>query len=56
VIDGIKTVHDHFPDAFISIDTYYSKVASAAVAAGACLVNDISAGVLMPICLKRLQL
>jgi len=44
VIEGITTVHDHFPEAFISIDTYYSKVASAAVAAGACMVNDISAG------------
>jgi len=44
VIEGITAVYDHFPEAFISIDTYYSKVAVAAVAAGACMVNDISAG------------
>ena len=44
VIKGITAIHDHFPGAFISIDTYYSKVASESVAAGACLVNDISAG------------
>ena len=36
--------HDHFPEAFISVDTYYSKVASEAVAAGAGIINDISAG------------
>jgi len=44
VIEGIAAIHDHFPETFISIDTYYSKVASAAVDAGACMVNDISAG------------
>ena len=44
VIEAITAIHDHFPDAFISIDTYYSRVANAAVHAGACMVNDISAG------------
>jgi dihydropteroate synthase len=44
VIGGIGAIHDRFPETFISIDTYYSKVASAAVNAGACIVNDISAG------------
>ena len=44
VVDGIVAIHDRFPDAFISIDTYYSRVAKEAVAAGACIVNDISAG------------
>lgn len=44
VIDPISSVHKNFPEAFISIDTYYSIVAKEAVAAGACIVNDISAG------------
>ena len=44
VVDGIVAIHDRFPEAFISIDTYYSRVAKEAVAAGACIVNDISAG------------
>ncbi len=41
VISAIKTA---FPDIFISIDTYRAAVAAQAVAAGADIVNDISAG------------
>jgi dihydropteroate synthase len=41
VIEAIKKLHS---DIIISIDTYHSKVAAAAVAAGASIVNDISAG------------
>jgi dihydropteroate synthase len=44
VIDGIEAVHNIFPKAIISIDTYYSLVAKEAVAAGASIVNDISGG------------
>ena len=44
LIDKIDAVHRRFPDAFISVDTFYGKVATEAVAAGACIVNDISAG------------
>jgi dihydropteroate synthase len=44
VMDSIQAVHKNFPDIFISIDTYYSRVAREAVQAGASLVNDISAG------------
>ena len=44
VLPVITAIHQRFPEALISIDTYYSKVAAAAVAAGACIVNDISAG------------
>ncbi|HKO81046.1 MAG TPA: dihydropteroate synthase [Chitinophagaceae bacterium] len=44
VIGGIEAIHKHFPEAFISIDTYYSLVAKEAVNAGASLINDISAG------------
>ena len=44
VIDPIAAIHQHFPEVFISIDTYYAKVAKEAVDAGACIINDISAG------------
>jgi len=44
VVPAIKTIANKFPGAFISIDTFYSKVAIAAVDAGATIVNDISAG------------
>lgn len=44
VIEGIEAVHKNFPDAIISIDTYYSSVAKEAVRNGARIVNDISAG------------
>lgn len=44
VIEPIKAIHQNFPEAFISIDTYYSNVAKETVAVGASIVNDISAG------------
>ncbi|MEQ1676637.1 MAG: dihydropteroate synthase [Chitinophagaceae bacterium] len=44
VIPAIEAVSKAIPEAFISVDTYYSRVAAEAVAAGACIVNDISAG------------
>ncbi|HQV55055.1 MAG: dihydropteroate synthase [Chitinophagaceae bacterium] len=44
VIASIKAIQTNFPEAFISIDTYYSLVAKEAVAVGASIVNDVSAG------------
>ncbi len=44
VIPAIKVIAKKNPEAFISIDTFYSKVAAAALDAGASIVNDISAG------------
>ncbi len=44
VLPAVEAIHLQFPDCFISIDTYYSKVAQEAVAHGASLVNDISGG------------
>lgn len=44
VVDPINAIHEKFPEAFISVDTYYSSVAREAAAAGACIINDISAG------------
>ena len=46
VIPVIEAIAYRFPDAVLSIDTYYSKVAKEAVAAGVHIVNDISAGTL----------
>jgi dihydropteroate synthase len=44
IIPVIKTINKNFPDTYISVDTYYANVAENAVAAGACIVNDISGG------------
>ncbi|MFM7233797.1 MAG: dihydropteroate synthase [Flavobacteriales bacterium] len=44
VIPAIELVRAHFPDICISIDTFYSEVAGAAVRAGANIINDISGG------------
>jgi dihydropteroate synthase len=44
VITAIESVKSAFPSSWISIDTYYHKVAKEAVKAGADMVNDISAG------------
>ena len=44
VLEPIDAVNRHFPEIYISIDTYYSNVAREAVMSGACIINDISAG------------
>ena len=44
VLPAIKALHQTFPQALISIDTFRSSVAQAALDAGACMVNDISGG------------
>lgn len=44
VIPVIEAISLAFPASFISIDTFHSKVAKEAVAAGAVIVNDISGG------------
>ena len=44
VVPVIENIHRHFPNTVISIDTYSSIVAKAAVEAGAAMVNDISGG------------
>ena len=44
VLPHIEALVKHFPDIFISIDTYFASVAKEAVAVGALLVNDVSAG------------
>ena len=44
VIPLVELIYKNNPDTVISIDTYYSTIAAAAVQSGACIVNDISAG------------
>jgi dihydropteroate synthase len=44
VIPAIEAIIKTFPDAVISVDTFYAKVAEYAVNAGASIVNDVSAG------------
>ncbi|HOZ84899.1 MAG TPA: dihydropteroate synthase [Niabella sp.] len=46
VLPAIEQIKKNFPEAFISIDTYHSLVARKAVEAGACIINDISAGMM----------
>ena len=48
VIEPIRQISQRFPDTILSIDTFRSSVASAAIEAGAHLVNDISGGYLDP--------
>ncbi len=48
VLPTIAALHQHFPEAYISIDTIRAEVAQRAVGAGAVIINDISAGKLDP--------
>lgn len=48
VVPVIEKILRSFPEAIISIDTYYAAVAAAAVQAGAGIVNDISSGDMDP--------
>lgn len=44
VIPVIELLYKNYPDMLISIDTFRSSVAQEAIKAGACMINDISAG------------
>ncbi|HSZ25951.1 MAG TPA: dihydropteroate synthase [Cytophagaceae bacterium] len=44
VIPAIKNIMKEYPDAYVSVDTFRSSVAEAAIDEGAVMVNDISAG------------
>ena len=43
VLPAIEKIRQQFPEALLSIDTYYSEVAAKAVDAGAVMINDVSA-------------
>src|SRR5687767_12946566 len=44
VFPAIEAVAQHFPEAIISVDTFYATVALGAVHRGASIVNDVSGG------------
>ncbi len=44
VLPAIEMIINKYPDAVLSVDTYYSKVAVTAAGAGASIINDISGG------------
>jgi len=44
ILPIVNLILDEFPDALLSIDTFRSSVAKPCVEAGACIINDISAG------------
>lgn len=44
VIPVIEALQKRFPEAWMSVDTYHSKVATEAVNAGASIINDVSSG------------
>ena len=44
LLPAIDLILKKFPASIISVDTYYAKVAKETVAAGASIINDISAG------------
>lgn len=46
VLPAIEAIAQRFPEAWISVDTYNSATAKQAVAAGAHVINDVSAGTL----------
>ena len=52
VLEPIAALHRRFPDAILSVDTFFGRVAREAVAAGAAMVNDISAGRMDPAMLE----
>lgn len=42
--DPLAMIHERFPNAIISVDTFYAEVAEKAVGAGAAVINDVSGG------------
>ena len=48
VVDAIDLLNRRWPEIPLSVDTWYARVAGAAVAAGASIINDISGGLLDP--------
>ena len=44
VLPITRTIHNHFPNAVLSIDTFRSEVAKQTIEEGVSIINDISAG------------
>lgn len=45
VLPAIEAIHQIFPEAILSIDTFHASVAKASVEAGCSMVNDVSGGI-----------
>src|SRR6185295_19918321 len=48
VVPRIALLSRQFPQIFLSVDTWYARVAQEAIAAGASMVNDVSGGLQDP--------
>jgi dihydropteroate synthase len=48
VVHAVSLIIKRFPETYISVDSFRSEVAYAAVLEGACMINDISSGELDP--------
>ena len=48
LIEPLKAIAKEFPQAIISVDTFYAQVAISAVDHGAAIINDVSAGSIDP--------
>ena len=48
VVPVVEALVKHFPDIRISVDTFRAEVARQSLEAGACIINDISAGQIDP--------
>ena len=46
VVPVVRSLVQHFPEIRISVDTFRSEVARQSLLEGACIINDISAGLL----------
>lgn len=46
LIPVVKSIHENFPNAIISVDTFRANIAQRAIEAGAHIINDISGGTL----------
>lgn len=44
VLPAIQSIIKHFPEAIISLDTFYSRVAEAGINEGVHIINDVSSG------------
>ena len=48
IFPALKVIVKEFPDAILSVDTYFAEIAKRSVEEGASIINDISAGNLDP--------
>ena len=44
MLPALKEIIKHFPEAYVSVDTFRAEIASKAIDGGASIINDISAG------------